>query len=890
MARIYELRIHGVSNTPPEKVLARPPTYPVDDPVTAEDIVQVAGDELASFWQRKGAGEDDPPQVTPEAYSWGGLTSAPKATKRAVALLQRVGWLLLLPFALVNVAYWSRPRVRGEEHIRLGWPARTKGDRTARYGAGLFRVAALLLTALYVTAATQIGSDLVAWQCYRGRAVQCEALPSWLNFLSGYDPPRRIAVGAAVPLAVLAVLWFLSRQSMQRYEAVSGDDMRGTARHLLEAPGLWNGALRVLRLQRLHLAAGLGVLVVETAWPVWSMPSERHWVPLISGLCGAAVLVAATLLALAQVTDAPEFGPVAVRWARAPGVLLVIAIVITAGHLVVLWRGSLGVSDEARDLSGVGAAPLVLAFALAILVVAAFTLRLGWVTSAVTTLGLVAVGAGGYQWAHDESRERSVLLVAPALLLLAGWWWHRVLRGRGINRYQAWGGAAPAFLLGAAVMIALLFTTSASLLAADRLNGGAKVDELVHQYQPVPAPPTDPKEIDCEGTGTLSSAETTVTCKAAVKPKAALVVPILYFWTSLGLLAMLAAWLLVGLGLLCPLVRSSRGVVKTVEEEDYKPPLPSPSMPDTTGWGYQRARIAKARRFAWLAHRAERIAGLLGLTTCMALLVTLVAALGRRLPWEYEVGGRDLGRWVGQAALLASVGAALGVLALGAWAYKSPRARITLGVIWDLSSFWPRAAHPFAPPCYAERAVPDVTQRVAYRLRDEGDRVILSGHSLGSTLAVATYFRLSPAQRMRVSLVTYGSQLRAYFGRLFPEAYGSDVLGNAPATQLSLGAREPAGQRAPTPPRDTLAGELRVGDRSRWRNLYRRSDHLGFHVYDDTDDNSVDLYTPEARLPWEREGDPQPPAVETHSDYPRTDEYTGVIERMALGARTTRRR
>lgn len=158
-------------------------------------------------------------------------------------------------------------------------------------------------------------------------------------------------------------------------------------------------------------------------------------------------------------------------------------------------------------------------------------------------------------------------------------------------------------------------------------------------------------------------------------------------------------------------------------------------------------------------------------------------------------------------------GAAETAQALGSWligfgfilfvtwgrrAYKDASARRTIGILWDVGTFWPRAAHPFAPPCYAERAVPDLTWRMATWTRaGEGRRLVISGHSQGSVLAAAAAWQLTPADRKRVALLTYGSPLERLYGRWFPAHFGQDAL-----TQLH-------------------------DEVDCWRNLYRPTDPIG---------------------------------------------------------------
>ncbi|MGW5580867.1 hypothetical protein [Micromonospora chokoriensis] len=139
----------------------------------------------------------------------------------------------------------------------------------------------------------------------------------------------------------------------------------------------------------------------------------------------------------------------------------------------------------------------------------------------------------------------------------------------------------------------------------------------------------------------------------------------------------------------------------------------------------------------------------------------------------------------------------LGLVVGGIFAYRTPQFRRYVGVIWDLGTFWPQSGHPFAPPCYAERAVPELRRRVTH-LVEQGARVLLAGHSHGSVLIAATVMQLPPRITERVALLTYGAPLSRLCSKLFPAFFGPDVL-------------------------------WEVGDRVGWRwvNLWRDTDPIG---------------------------------------------------------------
>src|SRR5258705_6272060 len=86
---VIQLRVHGVSGTPPEAMLHYPP----------ELIDQVSGDSAAGTYRRRDNSATDAPTDplrNEEAYSWGALTSG-KARRRPL--------LVVLAFILIHLAH-----------------------------------------------------------------------------------------------------------------------------------------------------------------------------------------------------------------------------------------------------------------------------------------------------------------------------------------------------------------------------------------------------------------------------------------------------------------------------------------------------------------------------------------------------------------------------------------------------------------------------------------------------------------------------------------------------------------------------------------------------------------------------------------------------------------
>jgi hypothetical protein len=314
-------------------------------------------------------------------------------------------------------------------------------------------------------------------------------------------------------------------------------------------------------------------------------------------------------------------------------------------------------------------------------------------------------------------------------------------------------------------------------------------------------------------------------------------------------------------------------------------PLPDvPGGTSTAGTALQPNRHNAA-----LAQRAERVVGALATIFFLALAASLLLRGMRE-----ELDERDgplwsfMTSWAGPA-----IGIAAGLLFTSVVLAGSKKSLTRpWGLLWDLMCFLPRAAHPFAPPCYAERAVPELRSRIDSWLEgldvDEKDRpdlprrtVVLSAHSLGAVLAVGALFSRwdaadgSGPTDSRIALLTYGTQLRAFFGRFFPELFGPGVLGTHAAYAARPWAHDPWTLAPRTPPAKGLRVVSALTSEStgdlRWRSLWRRTDFIGFPV-DDYVNSPID------RRAQEEDTTTYLFSVATHSDYPRAPQYREELD------------
>lgn len=958
LPRVLELRVHGVSWTPPHSMLG------LEHACDVHRLGKGDRDTLTGFYRAKNAedtsGPELPDDAEREAYSWGALTSSASGL---LGWLHRALWLTLLPFAMVNVAMWSRPGLN-------------KPTLKRTVAAILVRTAGLFLTALLVATACGIGIDLVAWQCFRDGIPVCPVLPGFMNFLASdafNDPGRRLAVGQALPLLVLVGFWWLSRTTIKRYEAYplpaagtsAGDGPAPTSGVVMSHRTMWDGEKRTSSLSYLHLALGVVLVVWFTAWPMARLGQRGYWFVLtvaVAALLAVFVLVAVWL----GVYDQPEYSdtPAKQRHHGESLVLLVLAIVLLVLHTVHLLLPA-GSVTESGYLPGVGWVPGALVFVLFGLAAALVGVsRSVWtvllpvvpMVAAVAIALLVDAESPGWFWA---------LLAVLGIPGFLGAWWHRAAR----RQECAWGGAAPAILVGAAILVAILFSTGLTLLAAGRLNDGPPISRFAIPYEEVPTPAvlrlgtgvrleqgwvefTTTETIVRGGqllSATLDDATTVSetlasrlltkqtlhlpgrslsladTCVTQNGPSTRLQSANRSLPTAAG-----ADYAVIRVNFdpagelppqcgngLAPPVRAVATMTPTVltVPQSYAwfataLPLLFVGILVTLPWPYLRLRrrayadldglaneelndypeddrreCSRARHRAAFSHRAEAILSVLSVPAVAAAILIAVGVLWDSPPWKVIASVSWFVHYLANFGLLLAVGLALALVGLGTRMRASETLRRSVGVLWDLSTFWPRAAHPFGPPCYAERVVPQVIRRTRQVLATENGQVVLSGHSQGSTICVAVLMQmLDDPAFSRVRFVSYGSQLRTWYGRVFPDMLGPDVLGHEPTDRPMFGTAAPdAPSTSGTPflsPKGTLAARLGVGvgvggKDPRWRSLFRRTDPIGFRVHQDSDgDNPIDRRVLELPAPQPGRSAQK---VETHGNYPATPEYIEVV-------------
>jgi hypothetical protein len=318
--------------------------------------------------------------------------------------------------------------------------------------------------------------------------------------------------------------------------------------------------------------------------------------------------------------------------------------------------------------------------------------------------------------------------------------------------------------------------------------------------------------------------------------------PVAYSWAALAVLAVgVPAVLVLGAHLLRRIGRVTTAQVLKMRI-DYQ---------RMTGEDGRVGYVARKRAIAGLTDGAAAWIAWLTAVSLVAAVVSMVLTLvteraparpGSGLPADLLRLGTLGGTWLVS-------GVTAGLLLVGYRSYRTASLRKTVGILWDLGTFWPRAAHPLAPPCYTERCLPDLTTRLDFLVRTRGG-VVVSAHSQGTVIAAALMWQLPKETLHQIGLITYGSPLARLYGQIYSAWCGPAAL-------------------------DELQARLGPGH---WVNLWRATDPIGGPVR-----TAADCELPcDPPLLERASGDPSFAAPHGHFDYELTPEYAEALRLMRL--------
>ncbi|SFR95056.1 hypothetical protein SAMN04487846_1084 [Microbacterium sp. cf046] len=879
--RVLELRVHGVNNTTPAALLDLP----------LESIELAAGDTLGSFWQptpaalaamrapdRIGKRGHVPERIAREAYSWGGMVrttpnfGGPGAAGKVVGVLARIFYAIILPFSIGNAAQWTRHLSvvpEGEEGWR-SWTATVAGRRSRRT-AGAARLFGLILTLLFTTTAATLALDVGAAQC-AAQASLCGPLEGFFGVFADWTGGRRLALFALAPVAAVIVLWIVSSVSQVRYDVLPGmeggvgtaDSESGSADAVLSQPGFWSN--RMTRyLARTHLSAAICLTLLLVG-----LQASMGWQSQCRGVAFDAC-----------------FRDGAPPWSFWPALLIVAGSAFgLAAACVLAWRLPTMTIQTEEQVSGNSSNR----FSKWLLVGSS-------VVFGVVLLGLAVLPTPVVppQRLYGAGMALLVLAIAGAVVAISGFAWRPPVSR---NAETAWSGRGPGVFMTISLAVALATSAIVVVTTGDFLNGA-----------------NGPSALIGAASSSIHISRSFVALGTLIV--IGLVVAVLYvllrvFRRRRDLTARGVLWRTAPTS-----EPPARGGAKppTVPDELSVPSggvLP-PSKPTLL------RRIVDKRAGAARLHLVEPAVWAVTIAFVCAIVCAIVWTC-----WSYvtrsDLWGGLTGFWrdVIVAALdvgmfsLAWIGIILvGVLAAGATSGGSR----PLGIVWDITCFLPRTGHPFGPPCYAERAVPEIAGRLHHWLsQDDTHRAILAAHSMGAVLSVSALGLLASSADTRrnlhrIALLTFGVQLRPFFGRMLPELLGPDVIGThscaaprfsdadpwaADLAEQQSRERQPLDPSPPAagspaavrPPIGRLTGALLPRDadgvplpKVRWISLWRLTDYLGYPAFSTAPtgpgwQNHVDRYASELDMSGYMV------EVGTHGEYYRVAEYEEAVTQL----------
>jgi len=586
----------------------------------------------------------------------------------------------------------------------------------AKLAVVLLRVLALSFTLTLLLAGAEITMDLGAWQCGAVPGCRGKLAPFSLIAREGNRAGLRLVTGAAVLALVLVLLW---RAGLTRFRPLIAGE---------QAP---SPAVR-----RFRPGQGRAPMLSEPSF--WAADKSTRWLRCLHAVAWCAGLGA--ILAGALHTAARP-GTTAERVGG--GMLAADLIAVAAVFVLVLLperfgRGGAGFTST-RGIRWVSAVGILL-------LAGNIGVTVGYLPNSADR------GGTRLPWLQGAFGRLVLGQVVVLILLTACVIWLAVQarehdQERAAGYRPMLGGLLAVVISCLGWLLGVVFSAGLGLWVAGRLG------QAVSRQQPSAHGPLQ------------------------------LLVPPVYAWIDAAAVAAAAVVLAGAVIILVRMFRQARSTAARIEKED--PNLPPESIrtwPNSPTAGEKKAKARSAARLTVLAQSVESVPWIIA-ACCLVTAGITGAAI-----WRYpSISGRT-DSWFPQAGWIASVPTAgawiattgtAAVVALAYAAFRNRNTRRLVGILWDVTTFWPRANHPLTPACSAERAVPQLADRIAGLTAADRDQLLLSAHSQGTVLGAAAILRLKRQDAARlgqVALLTYGCPLRRLYARAFPAYFSWDVL------------------------------------------------------------------------------------------------------------------
>lgn len=752
--------------------------------------------------------------------------------------LRAVLWIALLPSMLANMAGWmARPHVTSAE------------EGTAEPTTWVFRwfarLAALAVTVNTVVLITMLSLDTFAFQCLGQQ--QCRGqLWGVLNLLPYESPGIRLAWGIVPPVVVAGLIYLLSFVSRNRYERIEPPtptatrpvdvaDGRCAAAQAggLRNAGFWSGRRWHLHLSRLHVAVGLAVIAGILGWCVSELGAvvnlQTDWTVLVArSITLASVVIVLVVLGMLVWDDAHETVALAT---------LVITAVVLCTAIFAAWMLPL-------ELTNPGTAPPAVAQPVGVLPGIELSVY----------AGLMLIG----------------LLLVPLVCQQVAAWGSRRRKAKTVKKEPRAGGtpkmfpfAAPVIMNVVALVLANAVLLSLIVLGAEGLGvvkygTGPDAEPVTSPVLWVLKPVVSVAAALTAGLGGLVVLFGVAMC-IWLRTKSRKIAPELmetmkndYAKDGGSGAAYVPAASREGQG------RKEAWTQSAFDAEPFGASLPVSDTPlvtaESTAASPESESGAAAskwvRKTALMRLVAQHTPDLAAIFLISAAVVGLIASLiAIILGWYPDPWLVELVTWLSVISPIAYA-AAVRIM------FTQEHMRKALMTPFDVGTFFPRSFHPFAPPSYTERAVPELTRRIWF-LHDHSGRVVLTAHSQGSVIAAAVLARKSELQeRNVVGLLSLGSPLTKLYRWAFPALLSNGLLKGFAEGHGGFG-------------------------RVHWSNVHYKTDYIGGPVATDgwqtTRDIDVCLLDPPTH--WYVFGQPLPHIL-SHTGYWVDDRFWRKVNTM----------